>query len=99
MPNEVLPIVKDEFRGGWLGLPEPFELIDLLGFGLGAYFLYDGVTRKGPQWLTVSLGAIMIYIHTQRFFYAPQTKAGLINLLNSLDISPEEIEGIKAQLK
>ncbi len=91
--TEPLPIVKSEFRGGWLGLPEQFELIDLLGFGLGAYFLYDGVTRKGPQWLTISLGAIMIYIHTQRFFYAPQTKAGLINLLKSLDITPEQIAG------
>lgn len=99
MPTEVLPIVKREFRGGWLGLPEPFEVIDLLGFALGSYFLWNGVTKKGPQWLTVSLGAIMMYIHSQRFFYAPQTKAGLINLMQKLEITPEEIEGIQAQLK
>lgn len=95
---EPLPIVKSEFRGGWLGLPEQFEVIDLLGFALGSYFLYNGVTGKGPQWLTISLGAIMMYIHSQRFFYAPQSKAGLINLLKSLDITPEQIKGIEAAL-
>lgn len=80
-------------------MPRKFEVIDLLGFALGSYFLYDGVTGKGPQWVSISLGAIMMYIHSRRFFYAPTTKAGLINLLNSLDISPDELEGIKAQLK
>ena len=98
MPNET-DIIKMEFRGGWLGMPRKFEVIDLLGFALGSYFLYDGVTGKGPQWVSISLGAIMMYIHSRRFFYAPTTKAGLINLLNSLDISPDELEGIKAQLK
>ncbi len=91
--NELTPIIKREFRGGWLGIPEPFEAIDFLGVALGSYFLYEGVTGKGPQWLTISLGAIMVYIHSQRFFYAPQSKAGLINLLKSLDVTPEEIAG------
>ena len=86
-------LIKQEFRGGWLGLPEPFEMLDLLGVALGSYFVYEGVTGKGPQWLTISLGAIMIYIHSQRFFYAPQSKAGLINLLENLNITPEEIAG------
>lgn len=86
-------LIKQEFRGGWLGLPEPFETLDLLGVALGSYFVYEGVTGKGPQWLTISLGAIMIYIHSQRFFYAPQSKAGLINLLEQLEITPEEVAG------
>jgi len=90
---EPLPIVKKEFRGGWLGLPEPFETIDLLGVALGSYFLYNGVTGKGPQWLTISLGAVMVYIHSQRFFYAPQSKEGLIRLLKQLEITPQEIAG------
>jgi len=84
-------LIKQELRGGWLGIPRQFEAIDFFGFALGSYFLYDGVTNKGPQWITMSLGAIMIYIHTRRFLYAPTTKAGLINLLESLDATPEEI--------
>lgn len=84
-------LIKQEFRGGWLGMPRQFEVIDFLGLALGSYFLYDGVTGKGPQWLTISLGTIMIYLHTQRFFYAPTTKAGLVNLLKSLDVTPEEV--------
>lgn len=95
MPDQLLQnqIIADEFRGGWLGMPEPFKVIDLLGFALGSYFLYDGVTGKGPPWMTISLGAIMMYIHSRRFFYAPQTRAGLIALLNQLEITPEEITG------
>lgn len=84
-------MIKREMRGGWLGIPEPFEAIDFLGMALGGYFLYNGVTSKGPQWLTIGLGAIMVYIHSQRFFYAPQSKAGLVNLLKSLDVTAEEI--------
>lgn len=89
--NEIAPMIKREMRGGWLGIPEPFEAIDFLGMALGGYFLYNGVTSKGPQWLTIGLGAIMVYIHSQRFFYAPQSKAGLVNLLKSLDVTAEEI--------
>ena len=63
-------LIKQEFRGGWLGMPRRFEVIDFLGIALGSYFLYDGVTKKGPQWVTISLGTIMIYLHSQRFFYA-----------------------------
>lgn len=84
-------LIKQELRGGWLDMPGQFEAIDFFGFALGSYFLYDGVTGKGPQWLTISLGALMIYIHTRRFFYAPTTKEGLINLLESLDVTPEEV--------
>ncbi len=92
--NDLVPIVKTEMRGGWLGIPEPFEVIDFLGVALGSYFMYDGVTRKGPQWLTIGLGAIMIYIHSQRFFYAPQSKEGLRALLKALDVKPAEITGL-----
>ena len=93
MPQEPIQIVKDEFRGGWLGMPEPFEVIDLLGFSLGAYFTWAAVTKKGPDWLSIALGGIMMYIHSQRFFYAPKTRAGLINILNQLDLTPADITG------
>jgi hypothetical protein len=43
--------------------------------------------------VTIALGAIMVYIHSQRFFYAPQSKEGLIALLKSLDVKPAEIAG------
>lgn len=87
-------LIKQELRGGWLGMPRQFEAIDFLGFALGSYFLYDGVTNKGPRWVTISLGAIMIYIHSQRFFYAPTTKEGLVNLLENLNVTPEEVARI-----
>ena len=91
--NEMTEMMKNELRGGWLGLPKPFKPIDLLGVGLGSYFIYSAVTNKAPPWLTISLGAIMIYIHSQRFFYAPQTKEGLQALLTQLNVTPQEITG------
>ena len=93
MPPEPPQIIKDEFRGGWLGMPKPFEVIDLLGFALGAYFTWNAVTKKGPDWFTITLGGIMMYIHSRRFFYAPQSRAGLINILNQLDLTPADITG------
>lgn len=93
MPNELL---KAELRGGWLGVPEAYTAYDFLGFALGSYFIIDGVVqitaerKKKPNWWPIArigLGAIMFYIHTQRFFYAPQSKEGLQKLLTALDIN------------
>ncbi len=82
--NEVL---KHELRGGWLGVPEAYHPFDALGAGMGAWFIYDAVQYpRRTAWVNIALGAIMIYIHSQRFFYAPQDKAGLDRLLNALDI-------------
>lgn len=86
-------LIKQDLRSGWLGIAETYQPLDFLGVALGSYFVYQGVTHKAPDWLTISLGAIMIYIHSQRFFYAPQTRDGLIKLLQHLDVKPEEITG------
>lgn len=91
MPQQNL--IKQDLRAGWLGIGDKFEPLDFLGVALGSYFIYNGVTRKGPQWLNISLGAIMVYIHSQRFFYAPKSRDGLIRLLNDLNVTPDELTG------
>lgn len=92
-------LLKSELRHGWLGFSEQYELFDALGAGLGAFFLWQAVSGKHLRWASAVLGGIMIYIHTQRFFYAPETKSGLIRLLKSLDITSEELESIQYQLR
>ena len=90
MPQD---LIKQDLRSGWLEIGMKWQPLDFLGVALGSYFLYDGVTHKGKDWITIALGAIMIYIHSQRFFYAPQSREGLIRLLNDLQVTPEELTG------
>lgn len=94
--NELL---RQELRAGWLGAGDKYQPLDLLGTALGAYFLYTGATGKTPRWLTASLGAVMIFIHTQRFFYAPKDRAGLIRLAKALNLTPKDFQVIQAQLQ
>lgn len=85
-------LLKHELRGAWLGMPAAYHPFDFIGAGMGAYFLWDGARYRRPtSWISISLGAIMMYIHTQRFFYAPQDQAGLYRLLNALEIRPDDI--------
>lgn len=86
------PLMKSELRGGWLGIPQRFEPLDFLGVAMGSYFVYQGATNRGPDWLTISIGAIMVYIHTRRFLYAPQDREGLVRLLRDLEVKPEELQ-------
>lgn len=86
-------LVKQELRGGWLGVGEPFQPLDFFGAALGAYMIYTGATDRSPRWLTIGLGGVMIWIHTRRFFFAPKDRAGLIQLLRSLDVTPQELTG------
>lgn len=80
-------VVQQEARN-WLGVPKPFQTIDLLGAALGAYFIYDGMQgwkgrRRYPA-VNLALGAVMVYIHLQRFSMAPQTAEGLLKLVQWL---------------
>lgn len=88
------PLMRDELRGGWLGIPRQFSPLDLLGVAMGSYFIYSGATGRGPEWLTISIGAIMVYIHTRRFVYAPQDREGLVRLLRDLEVTPDELRGM-----
>ncbi|MCP4410653.1 MAG: hypothetical protein GY807_23515 [Gammaproteobacteria bacterium] len=88
--NELL---KQELRAGWLGIGDPYQPIDFLGMAMGGYFIYDGVTRRGAPWVGIALGAIMVYIHSRRFVYAPKDRAGLIRLLDTLEVTPQELLG------
>lgn len=87
------PLLKQELRGGWLGVGEAYQPLDFLGMALGAYFIFSGVSDRAPRWLTIGLGGVMIYIHSRRFFYAPKTREGLIRLLRDLDVTPQELTG------
>lgn len=65
--------IKAEEARNFLGAPRKYQLIDFLGVGLGSYFIWETLRRPRPEWVNVALGAIMIYIHSERFVYAPQT--------------------------
>lgn len=86
-------LLRQELRSGWLGIERPYQPLDLLGAALGSYFIYNGVTGRGPEWLTITLGAIMVWIHTRRFLFAPSDREGLDRLLKSLNVTPEELVG------
>jgi hypothetical protein len=90
MPTD---LIKQDLRAGWLGVGKQYQPLDFLGVALGSYFIYQGVTHRAPDWLTISLGAIMVFIHSQRFFYAPQSRDGLIRLLKHLEVTPAELTG------
>lgn len=96
MDNEIL---RQELRGGWLGIPEPYSLIDFMGAALGTYFIWAGATGRAPRWSLAAIGGVMLYIHVQRFAYAPQTRAGLVNLLNALEVRPDELAPLAGQLQ
>ena len=91
LPPELPELYKHEIRAGWLDVPEAFHPIDFLGAAMGSYFIWHGATGKGPQWATIGLGTIMVWIHLQRFFYAPQGQTGLIRLLKAVDVKREDI--------
>lgn len=90
--NQIPEMMKYELRSGWLGLPDQYQPLDFLGVALGAYFIFSA-TDKAPRALTVGLGALMVYIHSRRFLYAPRDRAGLVRLLRSLDVTPQELTG------
>ena len=77
MNENLLQRIKREEVANWLGTPRKYQAIDFLGVGLGSYFLWEALKssgkRTGVPWINVGLGAIMVYIHSERFFYAPQT--------------------------
>lgn len=99
-PGLAQHLMTEELRGGWLNVPRAYTLFDLLGAGLGAYMVYMGIRDRG-DWqgrVAIGLGAVMIFIHTQRFFYAPQTAAGLSRLARAIDLDRADLARIAADL-
>lgn len=80
-----MSMFDQEMRGGWLGVPEPYHPLDFLGVALGSFFIWQSWRDQRP--LGLALGGLMIFIHGQRFFYAPQSREGLERLLASLDLT------------
>ena len=62
-------IIDDEMRNN-AGRPQKYQLLDFIGAAYGFYFLQDG--WKSQKMLNVFIGSTMVYIHTLRFWYAPQ---------------------------
>ncbi len=85
-------IQKYEYRSGWLGLPKPFHPFDLIGVSMGALIIWSAVDNRAPKWVPIALGGIMVYIHSQRFFNAPQSRDGLIRLLDATGVSARELQ-------
>lgn len=83
MPLMPTGLQKYELRSGWLGLPEPFHPLDLLGVAMGSAIIWS---------VPIALGGIMVFIHSQRFFHAPQTRDGLARLLKSLDVKASDLQ-------
>lgn len=92
-----------EHRGGWLGMPSRFSVLDLSGAGLGAFMGYLGVRelRRGQNWqgyTALALGGVMIWIHTRRFFYAPQDQAGFIKLARAVNVTQADLDRLRPML-
>lgn len=67
----ITELIAEELRNA-AGAPHRYQLLDFLGVGLGSWFILETLRRPDPTWANVALGAIMIYIHAQRFLLAPQ---------------------------
>lgn len=91
-------LTRWELRAGWLGIPRPFSAFDLIGVAMGAAMIYTGASPRAPRWLPIALGGTMIFIHAQRFFYAPQDRAGLMALMRELEVTPAELTELAPQL-
>jgi len=81
-------LLQDELRGGWLGVPRQYTLLDFLGIAFGVALLV--AARKHRDFTLAALGGVAVYIHSQRFFYAPQTGEGLRSLVRTVGIPPEQ---------
>lgn len=96
-------LVRQELKSGWLGMPGKFSPLDFAGAGLGAYMTFMGVRelQRARSWqgmLAVGLGAMMIWIHTQRFFLAPQDQGGFIRLATDLGITQTDLDRLRPML-
>ncbi len=95
-----MTLVIDELRGGWLGVPKAYTALDFFGVALGGWVAYLGWReRQSPVGaVSIALGGVMAYIHIQRFFYAPQSRDGLLRLLRALQVTPAEFDVMRAEL-
>ena len=66
--------IEAEEQRNVLGRPKKFQIVDGIGIAYGSYFIWATMNpKKAPTWLNIAIAATMIYIHSERFFYAPQT--------------------------
>ncbi len=86
-------LLQQELRGAWLGRPARYHLLDFLGVALGSFFLWRSWRDRRP--LAMGLGALMIVIHSTRFFYAPQDPAGVARLLRSVGLTWDDVCAIR----
>lgn len=97
-------LLNQEHRGGWLGMPKKYTLLDFSGVALGSYMGYMGIrelqqSRSWQGYLALALGGVMIWIHVQRFFYAPQDQRGFIALARELDVTQTDLDRLRPLLE
>lgn len=54
-----------------LGRPKKWQAVDFMGMSYGASVLFLAFKYRLPKWVNL-MGWSMVYIHSRRFFYAPQ---------------------------
>lgn len=69
-----LDAIAQQERRNACGVPGQRQVLDAIGAGMGTFFLVDGYRRLGGRkkerpWAaaTLAIGAIMTYVHVQRF--------------------------------
>lgn len=96
-------LMTQEHRGGWLGMPRRYSILDFSGAMLGTYMGYMGVRelQRGRSWqgyTALALSGVMIWIHVQRFFYAPQDQTGFIRLARELGVTQTDLDRLRPML-
>lgn len=98
-PPETCELLVEELRGGWLNVPRAYTAFDWFGVGLGGFMAYLGTRQPGPLGhVAVALGAVMVWIHAQRFLYAPASHAGFAQLARAIGMNQSDLDRIRGEL-
>lgn len=74
----ILGRIAEEEHRNVAGRPEKFQIVDAIGIAYGSLFLFHAATGKVPPWLVAAVAGTMVYIHSERYFYAPQIPRKMI---------------------
>ncbi len=70
--------ISNEEHRTLLGRPRKWQLLDFMGVAYGTYFIWESWTRRKPNLTNIMIATTMLYIHSERFFYAPQRKRDIV---------------------
>ncbi len=69
--NTLIERIHTEEHRNVLGRPKKWQAVDFTGISYGAAVLFLATKYRLPKWVNL-MGLSMLYIHSRRFFYAPQ---------------------------